>query len=189
MSAIISGDVLGRPGIAWALEPEGAHVLFEGADELGGEAAQVLPRLLRLLDDPVVHVGHVHDLADAVAEVLQGAAQDVRRHEGAEVPDVGAVVDRGAARVEGHLRRLQGREGLDLRGEGVEESQLVAHFAPRIKAVRSSVQPAAPAQASTAATSASSVAAAPRPALSASIRRNNHHLASIKDLHPRNGPG
>ncbi len=164
MSAIISGMwsvargmCSGRSRRSVAMSSSKARMYSDG------EAGQVLPRLLRLLDDPVVHVGHVHDLADPVAEVLERAAQDVRRHEGPEVPDVRAVVDRGTARVEGHLRRRQGRQRLDLRAQGVEESELVGHFAPRINAVRSSVQPAAPAQASTAATRAESAAAAPRP--------------------------
>ena len=98
-------DVLGRAGhVLGPLEAQRRHVLLEGPHVLGGEGAEVGARLLGLLDDPVVHVGHVHDLADPVAEVAQRAAQHVGGHERPEVADVRAVVDRGPAGVEASPR-------------------------------------------------------------------------------------
>ena len=50
-------------------------------------------------DDLVVHVGDVHDVVEAEAAGAQPVAQDVDESEGAEVADVGEIVDRGAAGV------------------------------------------------------------------------------------------
>ena len=63
-------------------------------------------------DDAVVHVGEVHHLDDLEAARAQEAAQDVLEDEGAEIADVGEVVDRGTAGVDAHLARVQRHKGL-----------------------------------------------------------------------------
>ena len=86
-------------------------------------AAQVLAGLGGELDDAVVHVRDVHDLGHAVALVAQGPAQQVRRHERAEVADVGAAVDGGAADVHADLGRPLGCERLHASAQRVVEAQ------------------------------------------------------------------
>ena len=162
-------DVLGRPRhVLRPLHPQRLHVLLEAADVLRREAREVLARRLGLLDDAVVHVGHVHDLAHAVAEVRERAPQHVDRHEGPEVPDVRPVVDGGAAGVEAELGRVLRHERLDLAAQRVEQPDRRQHVAFRMRAVRSSLQPAGPAQASTALTSPASASLALAPARAAS---------------------
>ena len=80
-------------------------------------------------DDAIVHVGEVHHLRDLEAARAQEAAQDVLEDEGAEVADVGVVVDRGAAGVDGHSARMQGHERLLLPRHGILKYDF-AHCCP-----------------------------------------------------------
>ena len=85
------------------LEAERRRVLVEDRDVAVRVLAQRHAGLLRLEDGAVVHVGEVHDLADGESGlVLQRAAKDVNRDEGAEVADVPARVGGQAARVHPH---------------------------------------------------------------------------------------
>ncbi len=70
---------------------------------------------------PIVDIGQVPHLDDAVALPLEVAAQDVLAQERAEVADVGVVVDRGAAGVHGDAAVLCGAEFLLASREGVVE--------------------------------------------------------------------
>jgi len=74
---------------------------------------------LAVPDDLVFHVGDVHAVADLVARALQGALEQVLEQEGAQVADVGEVVDRGSAGVDRHQPRGEGLKFLDLPVEGV----------------------------------------------------------------------
>jgi hypothetical protein len=82
---------------------------------------------LGVVDDLVVDVSDVHDVADGNAEEQEGAAEDVNLEEGAEVSDVAVVIDGGAAGV--HAKRRAwgetglGDEGIDLSREGVEKTE------------------------------------------------------------------
>ena len=73
----------------------------------------------------VPDVGDVHHLGHLQPDVLHPAPQGVREEIGPEVPDVGAVVDRGPAVVHPHAAGLEGLEGLLLPGQRVvdEEAQ------------------------------------------------------------------
>lgn len=60
-------------------------------------------------------------MTDVVPQVEQDAFQDVVGQKGAEVADVCAVVDGGAARVHGYLGRGDGTERVFGSGQGVVE--------------------------------------------------------------------
>jgi hypothetical protein len=77
----------------------------------------------RVTDDLVVHVGDVHDVIELEAAGAQPFAQDVQKGEGAEITDVGVIVDGGAAGVHADDVVARGREFLDLLRERVVESQ------------------------------------------------------------------
>ena len=64
-------------------------------------------------DRLVVDVGEVHHLADLHSVELHDAAEDILERVGAEVADVGEVVDGGSARVEADRVALEGPELLD----------------------------------------------------------------------------
>ena len=87
----------------------------------------VLPKADPLLasrrDGPVVHVGQIHYVKDLIPARLQPAAEQVLKEEGPEVPDVGVVVDCGAAGVERDLALLEWLEELDLPAQGVVEPE------------------------------------------------------------------
>ena len=115
----------------------------------GGEGREVLAGLGGELDDPVVHVGDVHDLAapasPCTCRVRRSRSVATKR---AEVADVAAAVDGEAADVHAHLGRLLGRERLHPAGQGVVEAQGHASVGLQDRAaVRSSEQPAGPVQA------------------------------------------
>ena len=129
------------------LEPERARVLAERGDELVGVLAQRHARLLRPGDGPVVDVGEVHHLPDAVpALVLQRAAQHVEADEGPEVPDVAAVVDREAAGVHADRVVAKRREVLFPTRQGVVEAHHGVGAVVRVRpaGVSSSAGAAAP---------------------------------------------
>ena len=77
----------------------------------------------RVADDLVVHVGDVHDVVERIAAARSHAAQDVLEGEGAEIADVGVVVDGGAAGVHADGVVVGGSEFLDLLRERVIEAQ------------------------------------------------------------------
>ena len=91
-------DVLGGGDQALgALQPQRGAVLQE---RLGIDAGVFRQRLVLghgIADDLVVHVGDVHDVVEAESAGAQPFAQDVEEGEGAEVADMGVIVDRGAA--------------------------------------------------------------------------------------------
>jgi len=59
--------------------------------------------LAHALDDFVLNVGDIHDVADVEALELQIPAQQVGKNEGAEVADMGEVMHRRAAAIESHV--------------------------------------------------------------------------------------
>ena len=83
------------------------HVLGEEGGLLAGQLGPVPAVALRPLEQRVVDVGDVLDVQDLVAGVAQGADEDVERHVGRGVAQVGRVVRRDAADVQrrGALRR------------------------------------------------------------------------------------
>src|SRR5207249_1714754 len=79
--------------------------------------------LERVGDRLVVDVREVHDLPDPESPELEVSAKQVLPQVGAEVPDVGEVVDGGTAGVEADFAVMQRLEVLDLPGQGVVEAQ------------------------------------------------------------------
>ena len=119
-------DVLGvgRAGVMLGpLDVQRGAVLEKVVDELLGVLAKVHSRRPGAVDGLVVDVGEVRHLGDAVALVLQVAAEDVLRDEGAEVSDVAPVVDREPAGVHAHVVVFERLEGLELSAEGVGEPE------------------------------------------------------------------
>ena len=74
-------------------------------------------------NDFVVDVGDVHDVVEGESASAQPTAQQVVEDEGAEVADVGEVVDGGAAGI--HLDGVvfEGAKRLHLLGQRVIETQ------------------------------------------------------------------
>ncbi len=60
----------------------------------------------RVGNDPVVHVGQVHDVIHLEAAQLQEPSQHILKHESAEIPDVRVVVDRRPAGIHLHFTGL-----------------------------------------------------------------------------------
>ena len=65
------------------------------------------------------HVGDVHGALEVIAAVAQIAVQHVLHDIGAQIADVGKVVDGGATGVHGALARLMGDKFLFLMGQRV----------------------------------------------------------------------
>ncbi|MNL54608.1 hypothetical protein D3C87_1779510 [compost metagenome] len=106
-------DVLGGLGVdVGAPDVEGVGVHEELADEALGEGVPRLTRSSGVTDDLVVHVGEVLGVLDPVTGVLEVAAHHVPGDEAAQVAQVDEVVDRRAADVHGHVRRVLGHEVL-----------------------------------------------------------------------------
>ena len=80
--------------------------------------------LARAADRLVVHVREVHDVRDLEPRVFERAAQQVLEHVGAEVADVGEVVDRGAAGVHPDRAGDERLQRFDAAGERVVELRL-----------------------------------------------------------------
>ena len=77
----------------------------------------------RVADDLVVDVGDVHDPRHRVALPGQVAAQQVGEQEAPEVADVGGRIDRRAAAVHAHVRRVERLERLERAAQRVPEAQ------------------------------------------------------------------
>ena len=133
MSAIISGDVVGRPRVVLdPLDVQRVEVARRSVDERRRVVVQRDAGLVRAADGLVVHVGEVHHLGHAVAEVAQAAPQQVLEEEGAQVADVDVVVDRRAAGVDPQASPgIERRQRLEPPAEGVEETRLPASSASR----------------------------------------------------------
>ena len=89
-----------------------------------GEFAQRQPGGARIADGLVVHIGQVHHLPDGISEILQRAPQKVLEHIGAEIADMGEIVDRGAAGVHAHQFGVDRLERNDFAVHCVEKLQI-----------------------------------------------------------------
>ncbi len=67
----------------------------------------------------MAHVGDVHHPQHVVAAVAQIFFQHILHDIGAQVADMGEMIDRGAAGIKLHLARLVGIEFLFFMGEGI----------------------------------------------------------------------
>jgi len=101
------GDVVRRPRVVLrGLDSQPADVAEERLRMLRGEVPERETRLLRSADRLVVHVGQVHDLGDPRGPAEEMTPEHVLEDEGPQIADVNDVVDRGAARVEADVARL-----------------------------------------------------------------------------------
>lgn len=97
-------DVFGGAGHGvWARAAEEVHVGEEGLLQFPGELGEGGLGFPDAANDFVFDVGDIHDVEDIVAAEFEVAAEEVGEDERAEVPDVGAVIDRGAAAVHADL--------------------------------------------------------------------------------------
>ena len=122
------GDVFGGAGDAFgAFEAERGAVVEEGFGVDVGVFAEAFALGDGVADDFVVDVGDVHDVIEFVAIGAQPAPKQVIEDEGAEVADVGKVVDGGTAGVHSDggtgAGAVEGLEWLDLLGQRVIETQ------------------------------------------------------------------
>ena len=99
------------------------QILEKRVDILFGVFADRDPRLHRVADDLVVHVGNVHHVAHGDAGQAQKAPQNIDLQKRAEVANVAVIVDRRPARV--HAQRLAvGRlERIQLSREGIKQAE------------------------------------------------------------------
>jgi hypothetical protein len=86
-----------------------------------GEVGQGLPGFLRVADRLVIHVSEIAHMQRGDAAHLHHAAEDILRHEGAEVPDVRRSIHGGAAAVEAQRLAIEWRQGAGLAGQSVVE--------------------------------------------------------------------
>ena len=106
------------------LDAQCFEVFKKGVLEFLRELCQREPGGLTTPDRFVVHVGQIHHAVDLEPPRLQVTLEEVFKQVGAEVADVGVVVDRGAARVEldGFPGGVEGPELFKLAGIGVEKA-------------------------------------------------------------------
>ena len=106
-----------------ALHADAVHGLAPDRLALGGDlVGQSRPSRVGPLDDLVVDVGDVRDVADLEAAPLEVAAQHVEHEREPAVAEVRRPVDGGAAHVHRHLAGLAGLERDDLVPGGVEQA-------------------------------------------------------------------
>jgi len=121
-------DMIGSPNqLLGHFDVERVNVLEERLDVLLREFADVDSGGGCRVNNAIIHVGHVHHLHHAIPLRAQKAAQDVLKHKGAEIADVGRGVDRRAAGIDSNLARMHGDERLNLATKRVVESYL-GHF-------------------------------------------------------------
>ena len=118
-----AGETVGR------LDAEHAQILEERVLERLRELGQRHPFIEGSPDGLVVHIGEVHHTLHMEAPVFEVPLEEILEDVGAEVPDVGVVVNRRPAGVD--LDRfptgIEGGKGLDGTGEGVVELQRHGH--------------------------------------------------------------
>ena len=117
-----AGDVIGR------LEVQCPPVVEVRLDIFVGVVADAGAGSGGLLDDAVVHVGKVHHLDDAKSLRVKIPPENVLENKGAEVTNVGVVVDRGSAGVHVHFVGHQRNERFRLSRHGVVEPDLRLRF-------------------------------------------------------------
>src|ERR1700694_202554 len=105
------------------LNSQRIEILKKRLDVLLGELVDRLAMLRRLLDDAIFDIGEVHHLRDAVPLLEEDPAQEILEEEGAEVADVGIVVDGRAARVHPNLAWFDRCEFFELTAHRVVQAQ------------------------------------------------------------------
>ncbi len=113
-------------GLAHAQLP---HRGFELGIVTGDDLAPVFARLQRARDGPVVDVGHVLHVRDAIPPKLQIAAQDVEEQERTSVSEMRLRRRRQPAHVDAHVTVAQRREVLGLASKRVVKFE--THYAVR----------------------------------------------------------
>ena len=76
----------------------------------GGEGGESLAGCLRIPDRFIVHIGDISDVVGAGAASFEGAAENILKDEGAEIPNVGGAVNGGTAAVEAEGGAVDGGE-------------------------------------------------------------------------------
>ena len=105
------------------LHAERRCVFVYAADEARGQLADRFAVLERTADDPVVDVGDVAHVGDAIAARAQPALHDIEDHQHARMAEVQVVVHRHAADVHAHLAGPQRNEFLLGPAQGVVDLQ------------------------------------------------------------------
>ena len=105
-----------------ALDAKRVEILEERLFERRGEFGQRPARRATAADRLVIDIGEIHHPIHTQAAVFQVTLQQVLENIGAEIPDVGEIVNRGSAGVEPHHTGLAGRKILHPPGERIEKS-------------------------------------------------------------------
>ena len=110
---------------------QGFHIGLELVGGFFGDAADGLVQRQfgkipqRPCVDLVIHVGDVAHVGDVFRpiEMAEQPEQHVKDDDGAGIADMGEIIDRGAADIHAHVRRIEGFEVLLLAGERVIKAQ------------------------------------------------------------------
>ncbi len=103
-------------------DAEGGHVLREQSGLGGCQLTPVDAGRGRALEERVVDVGHVGRVGDLLPGVAPGPLEQVERHVGGGVTEVGRIVGRDAAHVHAGVRPRGGHD--ELTGAGVVDPDL-----------------------------------------------------------------
>jgi hypothetical protein len=108
-----------------AFNPKCVEIFEEGLFEGSSEGRQRDACFAATADGLVVDIGEVHDAVNVEPAAFEMPLQEIFEDVGAEVSDVGEVVNGGSAGVEadGPAVGIQWGEGLERAGERVEEAQ------------------------------------------------------------------
>ncbi len=113
-------DVLGGGRIVFGrLDAKGFKVLKECLFVFAGKLFEWDACGPRVTDGFIIHIGEVHNLGDVIAAVLKRPAQDIFERIGAEVTDVGIVVDGRATSIHTDIGWIDRFEFLDGACEGI----------------------------------------------------------------------
>ena len=69
------------------------------------------------------HVGNIHYMGDVKTGAAQGAYQNIVKHIGPQIADVGVIVHRGAAAVKANFSRPQRFKGLPRAAKGIKKTK------------------------------------------------------------------
>ena len=119
-------DVLGCSGLGKMIRPfdaERVEILEERLLKWRCEVRQRHATSPTTPDRLVIHIREIHDAIDLQSPILEMALQQILKNVGAEISDVGEIVNCRPAGVEPHLPRLARHEVLDLTGQRIEKTK------------------------------------------------------------------
>ncbi len=96
--------MFGGPGLVVGLEDsEPPHILVKGIDIFTGDNIRILARLVRPLNDLVIHIRKITDIGHLESPAPEVTDQDVENDGRSGMPDVAKVIHRDPADIHGNL--------------------------------------------------------------------------------------